>query len=556
MLAAPNTSDIAELSAESVASLLSVQLLANPDFEDELTSWTLQGSCEVTSALASLPAAQGSLILRGGQAPEDCVVNQTFSVDDHPGLRVAIEDAAVAAELTGQVATWYGDSVFEDRALLRVVFRDDNGDELGRTESLVGGEHAWRDRTARAVVPPGTAFIDAEAEIRWARGDSSDAAIDDLSFSLQANSTNPTKMTALPMLQLPELDAITLQWGSDENTSPPHVVFGEAGSPLEHSSEPILTVQVDETHYVHTARLSGLEPGLRYEYQVHMGGDTTSVYDFMSAPSEDEAVRFGVFADNQDAKDNFSDQVWRFSEADVDAVLVAGDIVQRGTESDHWVKQWYEPMSEGDLAQSVPVIYARGNHDEHSPPAMAYTTTPEDAPWFARRFGATFIVVLNTELTRKDFSETTEHPSESSDLWEEQGAFLQEALASDESTSAAWRLVMMHQPPYTAARHDDWSVGKGEVREFWVETFEDYDVDLVIGGHFHSYQRGEQNGVTYLVTGGGGHTLDFIPVDEWDFIEVVEMVHHVVIMDVDSERLSWQAIDIEGTIIDEHSLER
>lgn len=42
------------------------------------------------------------------------------------------------------------------------------------------------------------------------------------------------------------------------------------------------------------------------------------------------------------------------------------------------------------------------------------------------------------------------------------------------------------------------------VRLKYVPLFEQYGVDLVIGGHSHIYQRGSRNGVHYLVVGGGG----------------------------------------------------
>lgn len=550
-------SEALELPDENLAAdLLGTQLLENATFEDAMTGWEVVGDCLLSDTLATLSAPEGSWFLRGDESAEDCVARQTLTVSDHAGLQAAIDTGDIAVEMTGQVATWYDDGIFQDRALLRVVFRDAEREELGRIESLVGGDHSWQDRTLKGVVPHSTAFIDAEVEIRWARGLTNDAAVDNLVFTLRTNGPATPAITELPMLQLPTPDTITLQWGSDHNTAPARVVFGESGSPLELTSDPVLTVEVDDTHYVHTARLSGLERATRYQYQVSNGEETSSIYDFMSAPENDQAVRFGLFADNQDAVETFTDQVIRFSEADVDAVLVAGDMVERGSEAGHWSRQWYQPMAVGDLAQTVPVIYARGNHDEHSPSAMAYTATPDDAPWYALRYGEAFIVVLNTELSRHNFAASETHPSDSSDLWEEQTLFLQEALDSDDSRDAAWRFVMMHQPPYTAARHDDWSNGKGEVREYWVEVFEDYDVDLVIGGHYHSYQRGEQEGVTYLVSGGGGHTLDSIDVEDWAMMEVVEMTHHIVIMDVNAERVSWQAITVDDEVIDEHTLTR
>jgi hypothetical protein len=78
-------------------------------------------------------------------------------------------------------------------------------------------------------------------------------------------------------------------------------------------------------------------------------------------------------------------------------------------------------------------------------------------------------------------------------------------LAQQLSASAAtWKIALFHHPPYTCGGHS----GDTDVVRSWVPLFERYGVQLVLSGHDHNYQRfAAQNGVTYVVDGGGGAPL-------------------------------------------------
>jgi hypothetical protein len=77
-----------------------------------------------------------------------------------------------------------------------------------------------------------------------------------------------------------------------------------------------------------------------------------------------------------------------------------------------------------------------------------------------------------------------------------------EARLGDESFSAS--IVVFHVPPYTSGRHK--LDGTAVVRS-WVPLFETYGVPLVLSGHDHNYEHLLQNGVNYVVSGGGSTVL-------------------------------------------------
>lgn len=85
--------------------------------------------------------------------------------------------------------------------------------------------------------------------------------------------------------------------------------------------------------------------------------------------------------------------------------------------------------------------------------------------------------------------------------------------------------------------------------------FEEAGVDVVYSGHAHDYERGELNGVLWIVTGGGGGSLDSQQQDI-PHITVYEPVHHYVLVDVNGSSLVTRAIDLEGNVIDHVELTR
>ena len=80
--------------------------------------------------------------------------------------------------------------------------------------------------------------------------------------------------------------------------------------------------------------------------------------------------------------------------------------------------------------------------------------------------------------------------------------------------------------------------------------FERYGVDVVFNGHKHNYERNEVNGVTYIVTGGGGAPL--YAMQEREPTQVAFAVtYHFVLLEINDQHLEATVISSKGKVLDE-----
>jgi cytochrome c biogenesis protein CcdA len=91
------------------------------------------------------------------------------------------------------------------------------------------------------------------------------------------------------------------------------------------------------------------------------------------------------------------------------------------------------------------------------------------------------------------------------------------------------------------------------MRRVWPPLFEKYKVDLVFAS-WHLYERSQQNGVVYVVSGGAGAELIWMAADPAYPSLAEARAHHFCRVDVDGEVLTIRAVASDGTILDEFTL--
>lgn len=112
-------------------------------------------------------------------------------------------------------------------------------------------------------------------------------------------------------------------------------------------------------------------------------------------------------------------------------------------------------------------------------------------------------------------------------------------------SQAPVKIAVFHHPPLTAGLHEN----SLEVQRRWMPLFERHGVDLVLNGHNHGYEHSVQNGVHYVVTGGGGAQI-YPCVSDPPTLVTCLAVNHFLILELQGEELSVKSLGIDGNQID------
>jgi 3',5'-cyclic AMP phosphodiesterase CpdA len=134
---------------------------------------------------------------------------------------------------------------------------------------------------------------------------------------------------------------------------------------------------------------------------------------------------------------------------------------------------------------------------------------------------------------------------DSNDFDDAQLEWLDRAL--DKARAAPWTIVAFHHPVYGAGLHHGSTEG---FEEMFASRFDEAGVDLVLNGHDHLYTRATDGGVTYLVTGGGGATLDVCRIPMPDPVDQCFSTLHFVAIEATRSALTTTAIMDTGKVIE------
>lgn len=308
-----------------------------------------------------------------------------------------------------------------------------------------------------------------------------------------------------------------------------------------------------DQYYLHAA-LDGLLPGTTYYYGVgHEGFDPTSpgrrstIESFRTAPASPERFVFTAFGDQgvgkaAAANDNV---ILRQKPA---FHLHAGDICYanvngKGVEQDGYDPAFWDLFLKQNetVTKSVPWMVTTGNHDMeawYSPDGyggqLARWSLPDNGFDPRSAPGVYSFTYGNVAVVALDANDVSyEIPANYGYTGGRQTKWLDEKLAElRKAKDVDFVVVYFHHCAYSTSAH----ASDGGVRNEWVPVFARHQVDLVINGHNHVYERtdaikdGEvgaavpigastdptRDGIVYVTAGGGGKDLYGFPsgVDE------------------------------------------
>ena len=246
----------------------------------------------------------------------------------------------------------------------------------------------------------------------------------------------------------------------------------------------------------HRVSLTGLPAGGAVRYRVLAGGDVSPLYTFHPQPQAGAPIRFAVYGDMRGGHQVHAQIVQSILDEAPDFALVTGDMVIRGVDEGAW-QRFFDVIE--PLASRVPYYPVEGNHDvgqtgdedrrmsELFPLPPAPPDRPPWGSWYSFDVADLHIVVLD--------SNTYDRP--------EQLSWLAADLAQARRAGARAIFAAVHDGPYSRGVHG----GNPIARERYVPLLSRYRVAMLFAGHDHLYQRGQVNGLRYIVSGGGGAPL-------------------------------------------------
>ena len=298
----------------------------------------------------------------------------------------------------------------------------------------------------------------------------------------------------------------------------------------------------------HQAHVCNLQAGTTYSYQVgsinpNNGTQYLSpVYTFHTAPDITAApgtdTLLGFVGDARGGYDVWQQLVTLLQSYTPDMILFSGDAVTVGITQ----VEYEEFLGEAEpLLATTQMYFADGNHEADAVNFFSQFAMPGDQQNFGVDWGYAHITVAND--TPVDPNAIT-------------GAFAQD-LAADLSANAnaRWKLVMHHQPIYSASTKHGSTV---TLQQAWQPIYDQNHVDLVLNGHDHDYevskplvgsatQPTSDNATVYIVAGGAGAEL--YPNGSGFWTEYSESTYSAATIDIRQGSLTFSAFRNDGTPI-------
>ncbi|AOQ23879.1 3',5'-cyclic adenosine monophosphate phosphodiesterase CpdA [Moorella thermoacetica] len=325
---------------------------------------------------------------------------------------------------------------------------------------------------------------------------------------------------------------------------------------------------------IHTATLTGLEPGTEYIYRVGDGTNWSDIHTFTTEASNTHSFKFLIFGDSQSGDPlnpeykPWHDTIQNAFKTNPDAKFFVnvGDLVEQGQNYVHWNK-WFEAAK--GVIDTIPAMATQGNHETYNPPdghstkPIFWTTQfklPQNGPEglkgqaYSFDYGNAHIVMLD--------SQEEEEKGVAGDILAAQKAWLEKDL---QNTNKPWKLVFFHKTPYynKATRTNE------DIKAAFQPLFDKYHVDVVFNGHDHAVARtypiaGDKfvsspaKGTIYYLTGRSGNKYyPDLSAKVWDafFYDPQDQPNYIV-AELNGDKLTLRAMKQDGTPIDTYTIDK
>ena len=225
----------------------------------------------------------------------------------------------------------------------------------------------------------------------------------------------------------------------------------------------------------HSIVVKRLKPATKYVYRVGDGANWSEFSHFTTASDEAKPFAFIYFGDSQnDLKSHWS-RVIREAYQDLPKaafILHAGDLVNNANSDAQWGEWFY---AGGWINRTTPSIATPGNHEYTKSTLSGHWrktfNLPENGPKGLEEtvyyidYQGVRLISLNSNVSLDNQIE-----------------WMHEIMRKN---SSQWTIVTLHHPVHSTAKDRD----NNKIRAKLQPVFDQYQVDIVLQGHDHTYGR-------------------------------------------------------------------
>ena len=316
-------------------------------------------------------------------------------------------------------------------------------------------------------------------------------------------------------------------------------------------------------------KIDQLIPNKIYAYRVGNFHFKSEWHHFKTANNQPIPISFLYVGDAQ----NYILELWSRvirnaykTAPDADFFIHAGDLVDKGHEDIDW-NEWFAAGS--FIHSEIPAIAVPGNHEYRYLDGSVYSQDEVLSVQWNAQFGFPKNGPKGLEKTCYyiDYPDLKIIALNSNVAIKRQAKWLREILKSNDKK---WIVVTYHHPLFSASTGRD----NPEIRSLWQPIFEEYNIDLALQGHDHSYARGaiyekpvvvkNENhggniiGPVYVVSVSGGKMYS-VNKSGWDEYgatqakngERIQLFQHI---SIDGDRLTYRSFTATGELFDRFEL--
>ena len=300
----------------------------------------------------------------------------------------------------------------------------------------------------------------------------------------------------------------------------------------------------------HFIRITGLEPGRTYTYEVICGDGTIRTpehdrsFQIKTAIGPGKSFGFVVYGDprpgdtgTQRHHQSVVEQTVMHEPA---FALVLGDMVDDGAKPELWEEFF---RVESPLLRRSAIYPLMGDNDYASGAGLYSTYFPKlEKGYYTFEWGGVQFFGMHTWDTR-GLQSRAELAADSPQV-----TWLTEQLSKPAVQAAPFRVVFLHDPIY---------ISRGRAAEIlqrvWAPLLQQYKVDVVFAS-WHLYERSHHNGITYIISGGAGAEIIWMEQDPAYPSQAEAREYHFCRVDVQSDAMTIRAISTDGTVLDNITL--